>query len=136
MNDRELLEAAAKAAGNGAAWYAVLGMGIDTGGPFPTLWNPLTDDSDALRLAVSLRLDVHFELNGQCMNRPIVEVMDAAEYQDQGTAFCAMQDCTEDAAAAVRRAIVRAAAAMAAASRKPVTLPHHGPTTSGAIGMP
>lgn len=37
MSDRELLELAAKAADGG-------------------LWNPLTDDGDALRLAVKLRL--------------------------------------------------------------------------------
>jgi hypothetical protein len=41
MTDRELLELAAKAAGNGF----VIGY-----------WNPLADDGDALRLAVKLNL--------------------------------------------------------------------------------
>jgi hypothetical protein len=41
MTDRESLELAAKAAGNGF----VIGY-----------WNPLTDDGDALRLAVKLNL--------------------------------------------------------------------------------
>lgn len=75
-------------------------------------WNPLHDDGDALRLAVKLRLDVHFELNGPGMGTPIVEVMDMAKYHEAGTAFCAMQDCSEDPHAATRRAIVRAAAAI------------------------
>lgn len=71
MNDRELLELAAKAAGfggpehkfcwteseyprgsgkHGALWNYIGHM--DTA----VLWNPLTDDGDALRLAVKLRL--------------------------------------------------------------------------------
>ena len=54
MTDRELLDAAAKAAGieltgsDRAAWVNGSSYG----------WNPLTDDGDALRLAVKLRLDV------------------------------------------------------------------------------
>lgn len=60
MTDRELLEAAAKAADNGAQWdcpergmMILAPSGIDT-----MAWNPLTDDGDALRLAVKLRLDI------------------------------------------------------------------------------
>ena len=52
MTDRELLEAAAKAAG--IDYYARAqsgGMLTDNGE-----WNPLTDDGDALRLAVRLRM--------------------------------------------------------------------------------
>ena len=55
MTDRELLERAAKAAGYEYAkhgWYIVVD-GI------PGNWNPLTDDGDALRLAVKLNLVVH-----------------------------------------------------------------------------
>ncbi|WMU52645.1 hypothetical protein [Pseudomonas aeruginosa] len=55
MNDRTLLELAARAAG-----YAVdcgfadcpLIYGEDAGTDGPREWNPLTDDGDALRLAV------------------------------------------------------------------------------------
>lgn len=54
MTDRDLFEAAAKAAGNGAEWYQGLGMGINNGGPFPTLWNPRDDDGDAFRLLAAL----------------------------------------------------------------------------------
>lgn len=60
MNDRELLEAAAKAAGienamllnedDGAGWYCKIGKG--------KYWRPLTDDGDALRLAVKLGIDL------------------------------------------------------------------------------
>ena len=56
MTDRELLEMAAKAAGNGATfaagnWFIPVDDAI-------SLWNPLTDDGDALRLAVKLCIEV------------------------------------------------------------------------------
>lgn len=51
MNDRELLELAAKAAGYKIAWECGCVTGWKTGGSW---WNPLTDDGDALRLAVDL----------------------------------------------------------------------------------
>ena len=59
MSDRELLELAAKAAG----YVIELDMNWGTGGmPFFRMsgnkWNPLTDDGDALRLAVKLQLTV------------------------------------------------------------------------------
>ena len=52
MTDRELLERAAKAAGYE---YAKHGGYIVVDG-IPGNWNPLTDDGDALRLAVKLYL--------------------------------------------------------------------------------
>lgn len=60
MNDRELLELAAKAAGT------VLGAWHDSAGAFlyrdaypgQMWWNPLTDDGDAFRLAVKLNIPV------------------------------------------------------------------------------
>ena len=68
MNDRELLELAAKAAGlhigsdqgdyqyrDGGTWVAGL-YATDNG--YSLFWNPLIDDRDALRLAVKLRLDI------------------------------------------------------------------------------
>ena len=48
MNDKELLELAAKAAG---VEDEMLLFGW---------WNPLTDDGDALRLAVTLNIDIEF----------------------------------------------------------------------------
>lgn len=54
--DRELLELAAKAAGYDFEWGAqplILATPPDTERPW-RCWNPLTDDGDALRLAVDL----------------------------------------------------------------------------------
>lgn len=85
MDDRALLEAAARAAGIDAWWS----------GPFSHMllrsdgnryWNPLTDDGDALRLAVKLRL---------------LESSWLGDMGDEPGSY-----------AATRRAIVRAAAAL------------------------
>ena len=61
--DRELLELAAKAANMdylvwtpGAAPLIPAGYRVGDRG----VWHPLTDDGDALRLAVALRLDIRF----------------------------------------------------------------------------
>ena len=58
MNDKELLELAAKAAGieyTGEGYARAVLSG--THGHFENYpWNPLTDDADALRLAVKLSL--------------------------------------------------------------------------------
>ena len=61
MSDRELLELAAKAAG--VDFYTPEGMDTPWCGRGFYLrgyvvWNPLSDDGDALRLAVKLRLDI------------------------------------------------------------------------------
>ena len=116
MNDRELLEAAARAAGLNVEWHFGCGNAlayVDRNASPRLFWNPLTDDGDALRLAVQLRLDVHFEMNGPEGETPIVEVLDAKYYLDNGSTFCAAEDGTQDPYAATRRAIVRAAAQMA-----------------------
>ena len=68
MNDRELLELAAKAAGmTGWSYTGALGMckminssRPDATGSIGPNWNPLTDDGDALRLAAKLRLGIEF----------------------------------------------------------------------------
>ena len=69
--DRELLELAAKAAGlavlwpvmrAGAAPVAILEDSIVN--TVPTFWSPLTDDGDALRLAVKLGIDVTYKAFG------------------------------------------------------------------------
>lgn len=101
MNDRELLELAAKAAGMQHKWNKD-GLYVDaqTG-----VWNPLTDDGDALRLAVKMGisrvLELDFDPSGVCatFHHP---VCGADEFQTPGTDF--------DPYAATRRAIVRAAA--------------------------
>ncbi|EOZ3002151.1 hypothetical protein APA66_13030 [Pseudomonas aeruginosa] len=55
MNDRELLELAARAAGIDR----VLAEPINFSTGVEYYWNPLTDDGDALRLAVLLNLEIH-----------------------------------------------------------------------------
>lgn len=98
MTDRELLELAAKAAG---ITLHVVGNGY--GGvtfytyPDMLFWNPLTDDGDALRLAVKL---------GLCILCHATQV----EYSkgDGGVGVIVEQKFRD--AAATRRAIVRAAA--------------------------
>ena len=102
MNNRELLEAAAKAAG----WPA--GTSIAGGGLCMTnglYWNPLTDDGDALRLAVKLRLDVL-----TCGRHDVQDEIQIGGAVSQTT----FQNVDGDAYAAARRAIVRAAAAIVA----------------------
>lgn len=100
MTDRELLEMAAKAAGlsvQGAAKYpATYGLSIRSDGcAYGYDWNPLTDDGDALRLAVKLRIDVLQLEKSQ------------SAFANKSQVF--FSDCT-DSYAATRRAIVCAAA--------------------------
>jgi hypothetical protein len=90
MSDKELLELAAKAAeieiyfsDNGVAW-------VD-GDKY--VWSPLTDDGDALRLAVKLGIEIQPDSDGVLSGSVYCEW---EYYPDRGTA--------------TRRAIVRAAA--------------------------
>jgi hypothetical protein len=106
MDDRTLLEAAAKAAGINVTWTGwVPGPKSINGRAFRLpdsydYWNPLTDDGDALRLAVKLR---HFRVGlGECIGRGAY-------------AHIAMLESGPDPDAATRRAIVRAAAAIGGA---------------------
>jgi hypothetical protein len=120
--DRELLELAAKAAGLDTthkmnAERLRISPPVDAlwvkfpNGKFATGWNPLTDDGDALRLAVRLHFDLRFHWNG-CDDQ-----YDEVEAYTHG----AKKDASEeigfylnggqlDEFAATRRAIVRAAA--------------------------
>lgn len=95
MNDRERLELAAKAAGIEIEWeapYVAIGDFVQ----FPhnaatgDLWNPLTDDGDALRLAVKLGV---FDGGPEFALYRMIECMSGIGIE-----------------AATRRAIVRAAA--------------------------
>jgi hypothetical protein len=55
MTDKELLELAAKAAKH---YLRIRNSNDDVNIDLTTNWNPLTDDSDALRLAVQLNLHI------------------------------------------------------------------------------
>lgn len=97
MTDRELLELAAKAAG---IECDTLSMVSD---PYLRIWNPLTDDGDALRLAVKLNLSV---CTGPCQSSAtsIDGALDGFFPKEDSIYQCQY--------AATRRAIVRAAAAI------------------------
>lgn len=102
MTDTQLLELAAKAAGF-LNWTATepAGLHIETGsrrGDTGFYWNPLTDDGDALRLAVKLRLEVGFPKENVVWSFGHTEGDISKEF-----------DFTNPLAA-TRRAIVRAAA--------------------------
>ena len=111
MTDRELLEAAARAAGYSVRWvdaptsFNYEGFRIKTGKKVPAgfdeelRWNPLTDDGDALRLAVKLRLVVH-------------QVLPSGATASGDEGYVSYHDHNGDPYAATRRSIVRAAAAM------------------------
>jgi len=96
MTDRELLELAAKAVGlkyHPSTTHEVVDA---VSGKWLGSWKPLTDDGDALRLAVKLKMQVkQWESNSIA-----VVVWDKH----------ATEDATKDRFAATRRAITRAAA--------------------------
>ena len=97
MTDRELLELAAKAAGYDyqPQHAAIVIAGI------PAAWNPLTDDGDALRLAVKLRLWIRYRDNSS---------INVCWYDDHGIFAGSVTENGDDIETATRRAIVRAAA--------------------------
>ena len=98
MTDRELLETAAKAAGLRVTWMpAKPGARAMLWQTNIGEWNPLTDDGDALRLAVRL-------------NIPVIPYDDETS---TGTVGVVAKNWGSKEAN-TRRAIVRAAAAMAA----------------------
>lgn len=96
MNDRELLEMAAKAAG-----ISYDEPECDCGDCWKFFWNPLRDDGDALRLAVKLCLDVNqYRESGD----------KSACLFASGISHRCIEHSGDDPYAATRRAIVRAAA--------------------------
>lgn len=88
MEDKELIELAAKAAGLHVKVSSNSGRGLKVHGNC-NWWNPLTDDGDAFRLAVRLNL-----LYGKVLARSVTE------NHEEG----------DDIYAATRRAITRASA--------------------------
>jgi hypothetical protein len=106
MDDRELLELAARAAGICLIWDGIVPKeiiehwnGDPDNGPETRdwHWNPLEDDGDALRLAVKLEIDVM--IWEDYVSVYAREVPELDEYARGGCIY-----------AAARRAIVRAAA--------------------------
>jgi len=114
MNDRELLELAAKAAGIEIEWHRMI-----TGNDNPVIapktqrernllgheweeWNPLIDDGDALRLAVKLNILTY-------QTRVLSDDVNTA-YASTPSSAVFTEPHEDDTYAATRRAIVRAAA--------------------------
>ena len=105
MSDKELLELAAKAAGIELEWPQDYG-GADHLSPHDTstrqILNPLTDDGDALRLAVKLNIEFACFDDSQKVN--------AGVWSEDSKPYDCMTPYNGDKQAATRRAIVRAAA--------------------------
>lgn len=110
MDDRELLELAAKAAGFSHYRYCDVHMALvpEPEGedvlPF-SVWSPLTNDGDALRLAVTCKI---------ALNPMLVDGLNRDLHESAAGGVNRWTDCREkhngDPFAATRRAIVRAAA--------------------------
>lgn len=113
MGDLELLELAAKAAGieiirsrldDPLNLDMLISKSARNVGQLSGSWNPLTDDGDALRLAVTIKAKI-------TIGNAIIMV-EVISRPDVGQTF------TENPGAATRRAIVRAAAAIGSTSVK------------------
>jgi hypothetical protein len=104
MTDRELLELAARAAGIVSDYFEEDGDESEGmwGGGYAA-WNPLVNDSDALRLAVMMGLDV--EMHGCKSTHPYACAFDCEKNISEEE-----QPEDGDPYVATRRAIVRAAA--------------------------
>ena len=111
MSDRELLELAAKAAGVEINYSTTNGGGFSNTGfdivgnavldwHNGTVWNPLTDDGDALRLAVKLMMSVEISAHEES----------TYAYAGDVPRVYAYEMWRDDKDAATRRAIVRSAA--------------------------
>ena len=98
MSDKELLELAAKASGYTLEErYDIHGNYWPWCFEIANPWSPLTDDGDALRLAVKLGLVISFHNDKEW----VLVIRGKVWIQDL---------CDDDPYAATRRAIVRAAA--------------------------
>jgi hypothetical protein len=106
MTDRQLLEDAARAAGI-AVEFSIFSDGSflcfkEGGDCFSDEWNPLTDDGDALRLAVKMNMEMLRSASND--PRPWVSAV------IRNTTIHGAEDIGSDPYAATRRAITRAAA--------------------------
>jgi len=111
FDDKTLLELAAKAAGmENMKWTGVSFVkkydpskpDHETGCIGPE-WNPLTDDGDAMRLAVKLRISFYL---AECLDK----ITECGYFDDEKQEWVYVHEVNDDPYAATRRAIVRAAA--------------------------
>ena len=111
FNDRELLELAAKAAGElTPSWY---GNSAYMDGVL-SRWNPLTDDGDALRLAVKLGISItpYPIYNSENRHSIIAKQRRKSDTLRENNPTEVIEIYGSDEYAATRRAIVRAAASI------------------------
>ena len=115
MNDRELLEAAAKAAeipldSDGDR------TDIRENGGMPKRWNPLADDGDALRLAVSLGISItpYPIYRSDARHAVVAKQRRSGDTLRELNPTETLEPYGDNPCAATRRAIVRAAAATVA----------------------
>lgn len=115
MTDRELLEYAAKAAGIRGEWCSIgyilrtdLPRGPDGG---CEVFDPLTDDGDALRLAVTLGICIEpYPLYSEQKHSVITKQRRRSDQMREANPTECIEVYNSDPAAATRRAITGAAA--------------------------
>lgn len=100
MSDQELTERAAKAAGLSGTWSEPF-QWLVLNDKNKTIWSPLSDDGDALRLAVKLGMGCQSSLGHGCATS--INMHD-------GYGWRCYPDLPQDCESAMRRAIVLAAA--------------------------
>jgi hypothetical protein len=106
MNDCELLEKAAKAAGyKETRQFSDTCFQVRRPDTLWDDWNPLTDDGDALRLAVKLRIKFRY-------NEALGQALAWTGGVNDCEARADIEKCGRDEYACARLAIVRAAAAI------------------------
>lgn len=114
MDDRELLELAAKAAGYPVARVADDGRGLMLCG-VPDVWNPLADEGDALRLAVELGISITpypiYDSEGR--HSVIAKQRRHSDKLRENNTTEVIELYGKDPNAATRRAIVRSSAEIA-----------------------
>jgi hypothetical protein len=124
MTDQQLLELAAKAAGLNVKAQSVNAddrwIGLVIGEKHTKekkFWNPLTDDGDALRLAVKLQLDIcpYVYFNEHCQLPAVSKLRKTADgswLEEKVSRFPEYSESfvEHDPYAATRRAVVKAAA--------------------------
>lgn len=109
MNDRELLEMAAKAVGIPRQfWDYEFCRSIGHMVTPSMMWNPLESNNAALRLAVKLHISIGFIWDGENDQYDPVTAHRGSAYADEQIGITIKDEFDEEAA--TRRAIVRAAA--------------------------
>jgi len=119
MNDRELLEMAAKAAGIAGEWTdcydgdyyseynGMCGLIVDKPNANTVVWNPWIDDGDCARMEAVLNINVKWFDAMKCAN---AWVEDSCLHPDEATAYENYPDHAGNKQAARRMASLRVAA--------------------------